>query len=437
MKILMSAFSCGPDTGSEPGIGWNWALEAARQGHTITVLTQSEFQTEIEAALAQSRVPENIKFVFFTPRWLELLRDYGLRSPLSGITWQIVHLLWQIILPGFVKKQGLHKGCDIIHHITLGGIRHPTRLYKLDLPLVVGPLGGGERAPMALRKSFSWRGWLKDFVRDIHTSLLTLDPITRSACHHALVVYAKTRHSKSALPAKDPNKVRVAFELGTYAKSLSEPPATKKKGPIRLLYAGQFIYWKGMDIGLKAIAEARRQGADIELTLLGDGPEKARWQSLAETLGLKSHVHWPGLIPHSEMVQAYRTHDILLFPSLHDSSGNVVIEAFTNGLPVVCLNLGGPAEMVNETCGHVVPSNDCTLEQCTHRVADTIVKLSNNREQIEELRHGALCRAKDFTWQKVVGSLYQDVMTRLPEGRQTEQEDITLTPASQHSPNPM
>ena len=45
--------------------------------------------------------------------------------------------------------------------------------------------------------------------------------------------------------------------------------------------------------------------------------------------------------------ELYRRHHALLYPSLHDSSGNVVLEALFHGLPVVCLDLGGPAEIVD------------------------------------------------------------------------------------------
>jgi hypothetical protein len=41
MRILLSAFSCGPHRGSEEGVGWNWAVETAALGHEVIVLTQT------------------------------------------------------------------------------------------------------------------------------------------------------------------------------------------------------------------------------------------------------------------------------------------------------------------------------------------------------------------------------------------------------------
>ena len=200
MKVLMSAFACCPGEGSEQGVGWNWALEAGKLGHDVMVLTQRAKAPEITRAQAQGAMPENVDFDFFMPGWLQQLYDLGLKTGFHGITRQIVHLLWQIAAYFHARDHHKFRGYDVIHHITYGGIRHPTLLGHLGIPLVLGPVGGGERAPMALRKSFRWSGWLTDLARDIHTNALRFDPITRSACRQALAIYVITRESKQALP---------------------------------------------------------------------------------------------------------------------------------------------------------------------------------------------------------------------------------------------
>ena len=53
MKILMSAFTCGPAQGSEAGVGWHWAVEAAKRGHDVTVITQTHSQGQIERGNCQ------------------------------------------------------------------------------------------------------------------------------------------------------------------------------------------------------------------------------------------------------------------------------------------------------------------------------------------------------------------------------------------------
>src|SRR4051812_24236513 len=51
MRVLMGAYACEPVQGSEPAVGWHWALEACRAGHEVWVLTRANNRSAIEAAM--------------------------------------------------------------------------------------------------------------------------------------------------------------------------------------------------------------------------------------------------------------------------------------------------------------------------------------------------------------------------------------------------
>lgn len=163
----MSVFACGPHRGSEEGVGWHWALETARLGHRVIALTQTELRSEIEAELASGRRPPSLRFEFFMPPWLDRLQRQGVALGFEQLTWHLVHLLWQVLAYRHVRKHLAEWRVDLVHHVTFGGIRHPTLMGRLPIPMVLGPLGGGERAPFALRRGFGWRDWLIDAVRDL------------------------------------------------------------------------------------------------------------------------------------------------------------------------------------------------------------------------------------------------------------------------------
>jgi len=65
MKVLMSAYACEPNKGSEPGIGWNWVLETARLGHEVWVLTRANNRANIETELAKLPPIKNLKFLYY------------------------------------------------------------------------------------------------------------------------------------------------------------------------------------------------------------------------------------------------------------------------------------------------------------------------------------------------------------------------------------
>ena len=112
MKILMSAYSCEPRLGSERGVGWNVAIEAAKY-HQVWVLTRpDESKQAIEAELARHPIA-NIHFIYFTlPFWQDSLR-WGQSGAM-----QIHYYLWQIQAYFVARKLHREIDFDICHHVT-------------------------------------------------------------------------------------------------------------------------------------------------------------------------------------------------------------------------------------------------------------------------------------------------------------------------------
>jgi glycosyltransferase involved in cell wall biosynthesis len=413
MRILMSVFSCGPHRGSEEGVGWNWALETARLGHQVVALTQTELRAEIEAEVASGRLPPTLRFEFFMPPWLDRLQRRGVALGLEQPTWHLVHLLWQILAYRHARKHLADWQVDLVHHVTFGGIRHPTLMGRLPIPMVLGPLGGGERAPLALRRGFSWRGWLLDAVRDLHTWLIRFDPITRWACADAVAIYVKTPQSGQVLPARHRDKIDVRLEIGAHEVADLARQEHRRGEPLKLLFAARFLYWKGMHLGLEGFSRLLDRGIEARLTMLGRGPEEAAWRQLAAELEVDHAIDWLPWVEHGQLGELYRRHHALLYPSLHDSSGNVVLESLSHGLPVVCLDLGGPAEMVNPSCGRVIATAGKSAAACAQSIADALEELARTDGLLRALSHGARARAEGRRWPAVVASLYADVSRRL------------------------
>jgi len=413
MRILLSVFSCAPGYGSEPGVGWNWAVQLARLGHEVTALTETTYRDAIGTALAREGAASNLAFEFFMPPWLGRLRGLGWRLGYPGLTEHLVHLVWQYLACRHARRRFQGEDFDIVHHVTYGGIRHPTFMGALPYPLVLGPLGGGERAPLALRRGLSWRGWLSELVRDAHTFLIRLDPITLRACAQALVVYVKTAQSCDALPRRFHHKIALAMEIGIGGEEPPPPEPRSPDAPLRLLYAGRFLSWKGMHLGLRALAAYLASGGRARLTMLGGGPDERRWRALARELGIEEAIEWLGWVPHARMGELYRAHDALLFPSLHDSSGNAILESLAHGLPVICLDLGGPGAIVDESCGRVVATHRRSEQACVAALAGAIEQLGRSPALCAELGEGARARARHFRWPGQVARVYDDLARRL------------------------
>jgi glycosyltransferase involved in cell wall biosynthesis len=403
LRILLSVYACEPGKGSEAGVGWHWAVEMARLGHRVSVLTRLNNRDLIEAALAApeaSAYAGNLKFIYCDlPAWARWWKRNG-----RGV--HLYYVLWQWLAYRVARRAHRSLPFDAVHHLTFGVLRHPSLMGRLGIPFVAGPLGGGEVTPPLLRRALPRPSRWSEWLRDMANLVCRYDPLVRAMYRDADVILCKTPASLAWLPAHCRPRARCLLEIGVDAKPQAGKVAPSVRGPLRLLYVGRFLSWKGMDIGLRAVARLRARGIGVTLTLIGKGPEGERWRALAAASGIEDAVTWVEWMKQDELMKTYATFDALLFPSLHDSSGNVVLEALSHGLPVVCLDVGGPAEIVDETCGMRVGTSGKTVEQVVEALARSLDTLSARPEWCAALRDGARQRASAFAWETVVGRVW-------------------------------
>ena len=140
------------------------------------------------------------------------------------------------------------------------------------------------------------------------------------------------------------------------------------------------------------------QDVPWELRILGDGDMYSTCRQRARRLGIDDRIDWLGWRPHDEMLQHYSWADVFAFTSLRDTSGAVVLEAFSNGVPVIALDHQGAADMVTPRCGIKIPVT--TPRQVIQGFAEALAKLGRDPDLLRQLREGAQVRAADYLWSK-------------------------------------
>lgn len=408
MTILLSAYACEPGKGSEPGIGWHWATRLARAGHRVWVLTRENNRGAIERALAQAPV-ENLRFAYCDlPRWARWWKRGG-----RGV--RLYYLLWQGAAFLLARRLCREVRFDVVHHITFGVYRHPSFMAFLGVPFVFGPLGGGERAPLALRRSFPLRGFAADLLRDGANLLARVDPLLNAAYARSAAILCKTRETLHCIPDRHRGRCMLGVELGAADEREEDaPPAREPGAGLRVLYVGRLVYWKGMHLGVEAFARLLAKHPHARLTVIGGGPEDWALRALALRLGVSHAVRWTGWRERDEVLRAYREHDVFLFPSVHDSSGNAVLEAMSSGLPVVCLDTGGPAMLVGAGCGLRVPARG--RAETVAALAEALGRFADRPSLAQRMGRAARRRARlRFSWERQVARmerLYRSVAAR-------------------------
>ncbi len=143
------------------------------------------------------------------------------------------------------------------------------------------------------------------------------------------------------------------------------PVSAPSKSDLKLITVGRLIPLKNQEIGIRALALLVRQGVEASYTLIGDGPELARLQMLADELGVSDSVHFRGALSSAEIRDELQNHHIFLMTSVEDSMGRaetqgvVTLEAQACGLPALVSGTGGTSEtIVDGKSGFIYLNND-------------------------------------------------------------------------------
>lgn len=389
MKILLSAFAFAPSGGSEGGVGMRWATELAKN-HDVVVITDVTRRELIESSDIRLKNPR-IQFVYFRPNWLK-------NAPLNFSTAQLLYISWQFSLLPFARRLHKQHQFDIAMHISYGVHRHPSFLGWLGIPFVFGPLGGGEDAPLRLKRSIKGNEKFRELVRTAINKLVLFDPFLWAAYARSSLILVKTAGTKAALPWPFRGRAVVYQEIGIDVPDLRTRPTRAKNEALKVLFAGRLLGLKGVHFAIRAMAHLWALNLNIELTIVGRGPYEDELRLLAKVLGIEERIVWISHLPQPELFALYGQMHCLLFPSLHDSSGNVVLEAQAYGLPVICLDLGGPPTLVAADSSIVVCTWRASEEQVVDRLADSIVALWKDESRRRLMGDAAIRHAKSMNW---------------------------------------
>jgi len=408
-RILLSAFACSPLWGSEPGVGWQWLLQLARQ-HEVVLITHPYFRGGIEPALRSAGLRVEVHYVQAPAAGLHPHRQLGSRA---YYTW------WQWRVRTVARRLLDQRRFDLIHHLTWGTLRFPCFLGGLGVPLVMGPLGGGESAPLCLLQGLPLRCRIFDYFRALSLLWVRIDPLATWGPRQSALVLCRTKESLRCLPKSVQERAVVVADIGSPQVDLSQRRSAaacdenRSSRPYRLLFAGRLLGWKGVALAVGAVAHLVASGREIELDIAGDGPLRGFLIKSISELGLSQRVRLLGNIPRDQLLELYAQADLFVFPSLHDAGGTVVLEALSRGLPVVCLDLGGPPNFIDGTCGAVVATRARSRLEVELAVADAIARIISEPGALARLSVGAVKRAQERSWENLVRGAYVVVHRQL------------------------
>jgi glycosyltransferase involved in cell wall biosynthesis len=252
------------------------------------------------------------------------------------------YILWQFA--ALKEARRLHRRIrfDVAWHLTLANVWLGT-LAPIAGPnrCVFGPVGGGVRVPPRLWRALGKKGALYELARAAsRNSMRLLNPLARVGWSRSQLILVNNPDTQQLLPARHRRKAAILPHAVLEKVPEVERQPRDGAGPIAF-YAGGIIPRKGLELAIRTIAQLPQW----RLRICGRGWDEPRLRRVARELDVEDRIEFLGWVPREKVSSLMGECDVFLFPSLHDDAPFAVMEALGAGLPVACLDVGGPAHL--------------------------------------------------------------------------------------------
>lgn len=423
LKILINAYACCPNMGSEQGMGWNWISNIAKTCE-VFVITESEYED------VNSRLVENCEkygvskeqcdrmHFYFIPAGETEEESANIRSMCwNQGTWSfyLKYAKWQVKALALAKdiiaeQEKSGSGIDVMHQLNMAGFREPGMLYKINderkklgkkrIPLVWGPMTGYGSVPFP----FMLSGGLKftafySLKNVLNLMQLVFHPRVRKMVECSDKLFAATPEMKEGLDRFYKADIDHINETGCVIKN-GETAVTRtfSKEGFKVLWVGRFMYTKQLEIALKVMGQLTGLKG-IEFHIVGKGFTEEETQAMrtaAVEYGADSICHWHGQIPNHEVHKLMQESDIFFFTSIFEATSTVILEAIQNGLPIVCFDRCGFGPIVDESIGIKIPCK--SPKQAVKDFVAAIDYLYHHREVLPGMSENCKNKRLELSW---------------------------------------
>jgi len=400
--ILVSAYGCEPNRGSESGVGWNWILQLAKHNR-LHVVTRSNNREPIESCLP-AELANNITFHYYDcPSWIRKMKngDRGL---------YFYYACWQIGVKKIFKQLSEEYKFDYCWHLSFGSWWMPTTLDTIDVPFIYGPLGGGDGVPKQFLEALPLKDRIIQSLRYVLTSTARFNPLVMCPGEKAKIILCRTENNKDFLPETLKQKAKVILETSMDMSELQLQPDKYENNIIEFISTGRLVPFKNLSCAIEALAIVKKKHK-FHYTIIGKGPEEKKLKSLISRLGLDDSIEIKKQMPRYEVLKQLQTADAYLFPSLREGGSWALMEALALELPAVCLNWTGMKLICDETCAVLLDVTN--PKQMVIDFAEGVCKLIENQKLRKQMGKNARQRMKKYYSWDAKGAFAEDLLVEL------------------------
>ena len=393
MKIAIVCDNASFRMGGEAAIPLRFFRSFRALGARPVLLTHARVRTELQEILT----PEELQnTVFFEDLWLQKqIFSLGRLLPLrlrEIFIYGLIASLTERRQARHLRKLARDGALDVVFQPIPISPKVLSLITVPGTPVFFGPLNGAMDYPPAFRTK---SGPVSDAViaagRAMAEPLHYLFPAKRRAAG----IFVSNPRTLAALP----RATRQAMKYRSYDATVDsdhwrQSGARNSVDSRHFLYVGRLVDWKAVDIAIRA---AHALDGRARLTIVGDGPERARLEALAATG--PAEITFAGHLTHQALLGLYGSVCAQLLPSLREAGGNVCMEALATATPVIATRWGGPSDVVRD--GHdgilIAPESEDAL---IRGFAEAMTRLMDDPTLAQKMGARGRARVLDaFGWQ--------------------------------------
>ena len=389
LTILLSAYACSPYSGSEPGVGWSFVSALSKKYKVILLTEKNEFQADIEHYYSNYELQSDVE-VYYIPR------KHTFLDKKNKIFYYLTYMHWQYRAYKLAAKITQERNVDIVHQLNMIGFREPGFLYRLNLPLVWGPVGGlgyvHKKHFDRLLFKYKIAYWIYNLMTKLQFAcgwrvqkMLKKSHVISSNSENAFHLNQKLNYrSPIIVPVSSPINIQKVSHCRDFNPS----------SRIKIVWSGLLVPRKDIFTALKIIKKLLELGVDVELNIYGTGPQEKRANYFVERYNLQTNVTFHGPMTRSEYLVELKKNDIFLFTSIREGTPTVIAEALSLGLPVLARNVSGMPDMVQN--GGILIGTD-ELDDVV-AFAEGVLKICKDRNTYQTFSAHALSDAKKLSF---------------------------------------
>jgi glycosyltransferase involved in cell wall biosynthesis len=341
--VLICAYAVSPGRGSEPGMGWNFVRVIDGLGHSNILITATKWKDSIEE---KKYLIPNTRVVYIRRFRFRLLERILPQS------YYLTYALWQLQVFLTVLLCGLHKKINIIHHLNMAGYREPGFLWLLNKPFVIGPIGGLDQFPTGSLGLVSQKIWFQAKVKNILNLVQRL--------FHIRIRLIALKANRAFIFGSDSNRFLAhkiwrltnAYKIQeVFSHKSLEFRALSSSKKFKICWIGLHEYRKNLLLLLHALENLT---FDYSLVVIGDGPMLEYHRQIAINKLDYTKVRFTGKISREATLKELRESSVFVQTSLYDLTSTVVVEAISEGVPVIACNHMGFSDIVDDSVGSLI-----------------------------------------------------------------------------------